>query len=135
EVGKQQAKAVAAGLSRQQVLPSVLVSSPLLRARQTAEGMLQAWGEAKPELRVCEDLAPGGKRRRLTRYLRDLAKDKVALVGHQPDLGIFGAWLIGSKKAQLDLAKAGVACIASDERPDKGTCRVVWMLTPTWLGV
>ena len=96
--------------------------------------MLLEWGSAAPPLRFCDELAPGGKRRRLARFINELGADQAALIGHQPDLGEFAAWLIGSKKAQIDLAKAGVACIHCEQRLDKGEGTLGWLVTPDWYG-
>jgi phosphohistidine phosphatase SixA len=64
--------------------------------------------------------------------LNDLNEDAVALVGHMPDLAEFAAWLIGSRKTQLDLDKAGVACIRCQEGLDKGDGMLLWLVTPQW---
>jgi phosphohistidine phosphatase len=133
-IGEQQAKQLAAGFQRQGVRPGIVLSSPLLRARQTAEGMVHALGEPPVEVRICEDLAPGGKRRRLGRVPKELGQDSVALVGHQPDLGTFASWLVGSKKADIEIAKAGVACIHCEEGPGRPKGSLVWLVTPQWLG-
>jgi phosphohistidine phosphatase len=132
EEGEAQAKAVAAGLQRHGVHLELVVSSPLLRARQTAERMLREWAAPAPELSLCDGLGPGGKRRKLARFLRGLTRSELALVGHQPDLGEFTGWLIGSKKAQIDLAKAGVACVRCDDGPRKGDGRLLWVVPPEW---
>jgi phosphohistidine phosphatase SixA len=58
----------------------------------------------------------------------------MALVGHQPDLGFYAGWLIGSKSAQVDLAKAGVARITCDDKPGKGRGMLIWLVTPEWFG-
>jgi phosphohistidine phosphatase len=112
----------------------MVLTSPLLRARQTAEGMLREWPHPAPELRVCDELAPGGKRRKLSRFLREVGSDKVALVGHQPDLGEYAAWLIASKKAHVELAKAGVAYMICNPPLGKKDGTLVWLVTPDWLG-
>ena len=57
----------------------------------------------------------------------------VAIVGHQPSINQFMAWLIGSKKAQLELAKAGIAKVAAEEW-GKGEGVLSWMLAPEWYG-
>lgn len=131
--GEEQAKRLATGFQNQGIRLGMVLTSPLVRARQTAEGMLQAWPNPAPELRVCEELAPGGKRRKLSRFLRELGSNPVALVGHQPDLGEFVAWLIGSKKAELDLAKGGIAFVLCEREPGKGRGRLAWLVTPEWL--
>jgi phosphohistidine phosphatase len=131
--GVEQAKAVAAGLQRKGVALQVILTSPLLRARQTAEGMLKAWSGAAPEVQVCDQLAPGQKPRKLARVLRELQREPVALIGHEPDLSAWTAWVIGSKKAQLALAKAGVAHVSCPDKPSKGGGTLLQLLTPDWL--
>jgi phosphohistidine phosphatase len=131
--GESQAQAVAAALQRQGVTLDGIVTSPLRRALQTAEGIARHWAQPAPEVRVCEDLAPGVMHKRLSRYLRDLGMGRVALVGHEPDLSGLVAWLIGSKKAQVEMAKAGVAHIACSDEPRKAGGSLVWLVTPEWM--
>ena len=132
EHGHAQAHALMPALQGRVARLDVILTSPLLRARQTAEDLLERWPDPKPALRQCEELAPDAKPGKLARVLRKLRKEWVALVGHQPDLSAHIAWLIGSKKAQLDLAKAGIARITCAESPDKGTGTLVWLITPEW---
>src|SRR5262249_17415911 len=56
--GKAQAAALAQALQRAGVTLDRLITSPLLRARQTAEGILEHWNGTKPELLVSQALAP-----------------------------------------------------------------------------
>ena len=132
EVGETQAKAVGTGLQAKGLRPALIVTSPLVRARQTAEGIQRQFPAERPALQVAEELAPGVKPKQLARFLRGLTADAVALVGHQPDLGEWAAWLIGSKKAQVDLAKAGVALVSCPDGPRKGGGTLVWLVTPEW---
>lgn len=131
-LGHSQCPPVAAALLRHGVRLQHLVTSPLLRARQTAEGLLHELGATKPQLHTCDHLAPGGKRRKLTRFLSELSAEAVGIVGHRPDLNLYLAWLIGSRKAQIDLAKAGIACVQFDAEPDKGAGSLAWLITPKW---
>lgn len=132
--GHVQCKVLARGLQEQGVHLDNLLTSPLLRARQTADGMLQHWVTAKPDLRVCDELAPGAKRRKLARLLADSVTDSLGLVGHEPDLSRFAAWLMGDRKVGIDLAKAGVAFLRCESKPGKGAASLVWLVTPDWLG-
>jgi phosphohistidine phosphatase len=132
--GEAQVKRVAAGLQRLGIRLPMVVTSPLLRARQTGEILVREWAAPAPNLTVCEDLAPGGKRRKVARFLQDWGGDIAAVIGHQPDLGEWTAWLVGSSKAQLDLAKAGVAYIVCPDGPAKGGGVLKWMVTPEWFG-
>jgi phosphohistidine phosphatase len=133
EAGKAQARLLAQTLQRLGVKLDVLLTSPLLRARQTAEEMLSSWKAPVPELQVTDELAPGGKRKGLSRFLRELEKEAVGLVGHQPDLGLYAAWLIGSKKIGIDLDKTGTACIQCPKGPRKRRGTLIWLVTPAWL--
>jgi phosphohistidine phosphatase len=132
EKGEKQAAQVAAGLQRRGVRCDVLLTSPLVRARQTADALVHQGTGLVTELQTCDLLAPGGKRSKLAKLLRTAGHGSVGLVGHQPDLGEFAAWLIGSRKINVDLAKAGVALIRCDEEPGKGGGNLVWLVTPEW---
>jgi phosphohistidine phosphatase len=133
--GESQTRALARALTGRGVHLDAVVSSPLLRARETAEGLRQVWPSPLPETSLTDELAPGGKRRKLVKLLRDLGVDSVALVGHQPELGQLVGWLIGSKKAQIDMAKAGVAHIACPDGPGKGKGVLLTLITPVWFGL
>jgi phosphohistidine phosphatase len=134
ERGEAQARQVGAGLQRRGVRPGLVLTSSLVRARQTADLLAAQWTAPAPEVQVCAALAPGAKRSKLARAVADLGQGQVVLVGHQPDLGEWAGWLIGSKKVQLDLAKAGVACVRCDEDVDKGAGTLLWLVPPEWLG-
>jgi phosphohistidine phosphatase len=58
--------------------------------------------------------------------------ERIGLVGHMPQLGDFAAWLLGDKRAQIDLAKAGVAHLVCGDSASKGTCALKWMVAPEW---
>lgn len=132
ESGYAQCGRLAAALQRRDVTLERIVTSPLLRARQTAEGLLKNLAPPTPELHTCDHLAPDGKRRKLTRFLVGLGAQSVAIVGHMPDLSIYAGWLIGSKLAQIEIAKAGVACIRFKDEPNKHAGALQWLVTPEW---
>jgi phosphohistidine phosphatase len=135
EEGRAQCRALAEALQRQRIRFDVVATSPLVRARQTAEALLEGWPAPVPEVVECEHLGPGGKRKRLTRFLRGLEGEAIALVGHNPDLSVFTGWLIGDKKVQLELAKAGIARIDFENVPGKNSGVLAWMVTPEWCGL
>lgn len=134
ETGKSQCKTLAIGLQAHHVRLGVLATSPLLRARQTAEELVKNWTGPPPTIQECKELAIGGKVKKLARFLRELDGNAIGLVGHQPDLSELAAWLIGSRKAQLDLAKAGAASITCPDGPGKGMGTLLWLITPAWCG-
>jgi phosphohistidine phosphatase len=132
--GRESCKPLAEALLRIGIRLDRVAASPLLRARQTAEELLANWPAPLPPLDLCDALAPGAKPRKLARYLWKKGAGSVALVGHMPDLAEHAAWLIGSKKAQLNLAKAGAAKIECEKLPAKGSGVLTWLITPAWCG-
>jgi phosphohistidine phosphatase len=77
--GREQARSLAAELAAHR--PETVLSSPLLRARETAAPIAHAAGA---ELRIDERLAPGATLEGLLDAIAD-AGDVVVAVGHQPD--------------------------------------------------
>ena len=88
-----------------------LLSSPLLRARQTAE-IAQQSGLAA-EVEIFDALAPGGAFGELVNWWRSQQGiEAIAVVGHQPDLGEWVELAIwGQESGSIQLKKAGVAIV------------------------
>jgi phosphohistidine phosphatase len=132
ERGEKQAKTIGRGLSRRGIQLNKLLTSPLVRARQTAEILVQDWKDAAPKVIVCDELIPDSRPKKLAKYLRRMEEEHVGLVGHSPHLNILASWLIGSKKAQVEIAKAGIAFISCDDAPGRGLGALQWLVTPEW---
>jgi phosphohistidine phosphatase len=132
EEGEAQTRRLGTGFHSRGLRLGALLSSPLLRAKQTAEGIVKHWPEFAPSVQLCEELAPNEKAKKLARYIRSLGTGSVGLVGHMPDLGEFMGWLIGSRKASIAFAKAGVALVRCEEAR-KGDGTLEWLLTPEWV--
>lgn len=90
--GREETAALAERLAAHSTPPRLVLSSPLLRARQTAEPVAQATGA---ELRVNERLSPGATAS-LLREAVEGAEGPVAVVGHQPDCSEIALELTGS---------------------------------------
>jgi phosphohistidine phosphatase len=128
-------KRAARGLASLGVAPAHLLASPLVRAQQTAEIVV----EALPQLRIetCELLAPGVDERALTRLLNaSYGGSDVMLVGHEPDLGeLLSFWLSGSRGGvETRFKKGATACIASATLPPQGKAVLEWFMTAAQLG-
>ncbi|MCX5952712.1 MAG: histidine phosphatase family protein [Cyanobacteria bacterium] len=100
----------------------ILFSSPLTRARQTAEiavavGMAPSWQAAAA-------LAPGGDASGwLAAYLESLPLPmggRIGLVGHEPDLGLLAAQLLGARPGAIALRKAGLLLVTLDQLREPG---------------
>ena len=127
--GEAEAETLAQAIGRLGVRLDALLSSPLVRAKQTAQRL----ATKAARLKECPSLAPGHKKRELLEHLHGVKGDAVALVGHNPDLSELVGWFIGDKAAGIDLDKSGVACIAFEGKPTKGGGVLVWLVTPEWI--
>ena len=109
-----------------------IVSSPLVRTRQTADVFNEEL-KGHPEIVLSDALAPAGTPagviQELTKHVR---KARLALVGHEPNLGELAAELIGAR-APLEFKKGGICRIDFDVLPPKGTGRLRWFVTPKML--
>ena len=100
--GREEARLLAEQLAAEQ--PDAVVTSPLLRARETAEALARACGlEAVPD----ERLAPGATSLDARHAAADRG-ERVVLVGHQPDLGRIAAALTGGEEPPFPTAGMAV---------------------------
>ena len=129
--GKQKMRNIASGLVRMGFDLDWIVSSPLVRAVETAEIVGEALS-SKPPLDFCDALRPGGSGEALIAFLAKRPKcRRVLVVGHEPDLGELAARLIGAgRNANMPFKKGGCCLITFNEFPPKSPGRLVWWLTP-----
>jgi phosphohistidine phosphatase len=122
----------ARGLNKIDVTFDQIVTSPLVRTRQTAEVFSEEL-KSKPPIIVSDALAPAGTPaavvQEITKHVR---KARVALVGHEPNLGELAAQLIGARNP-LVFKKGGICRIDFDMLPPKGGGMLRWFLTPKML--
>jgi phosphohistidine phosphatase len=134
--GVSKMKQIAAGLYQSGWTPEIILSSPLVRARQTAKILFQAFGKGI-ELKIFPALAPGGVRGELFREIGSLEKkeiNRLMIVGHQPSLGeIAGEIAFGSSKHYIELKKGGVCTIELESVQGIPKGRLVELLTPSIL--
>ena len=133
ERGWKEAALLGKGLKKRGISLDLIVTSPLVRAAQTAEKLRTIYEMSEQQIETRDELAPGGRPKKLARYLNGLSANTVALVGHQPDLSIYAGWLIGEKEVGIDFAKAGVALVRAEGSAAKGSCVLMWLVTPEWL--
>lgn len=111
------------------VTPDVVLTSPYLRAKQTAEILARHWG-AMP-VQESDPLAEGLRSALEESLARLPASATVALVGHEPHLSDWTATWLGAENADaFAYKKGGVALIEFDEGVARGAGRLVWFLSP-----
>src|ERR1700756_3389035 len=131
--GIEKARQVAKGVSEIGAAPDLLISSPYLRAYQTAEIFATELGYSKNKIRKTDQLLPGAEPLQL---FRELAKDKdlsaVFLFGHAPHLAVLIAPPRGSNHHITSLKKSGAA-LTELKRLVPPSGELIWLATPKLL--
>ncbi len=131
EKGIKKMREVARGLCAIEVTPELILSSPLPRARRTAEIIVEEMGGKIP-LKLSSTLAPAGSRSDLYRELRaDRKLSALMIVGHQPGLGeIAGEIAWGSAEHYFELKKGGACALEISRLDPTPAGTLLWLLTP-----
>jgi phosphohistidine phosphatase len=106
----------------------LILTSPLLRARQTTEGVLQSIHTASME--ISEYLTPGSDPRNVFNDLKSRSLSSVLLVGHEPFLSDGIGQLIGSHgQAHVSMKKGSLACVETPVPLQRGSGNLLWLVT------
>lgn len=127
--GHDQLRLVAPALRR--LVPTVdcIVTSPFVRAVETAEALRREYS-ARPLLQT-PTLEPDVRPRAFEKYLRQSEGDVVVCVGHEPHLSSLAAWLTsGLEAGSMTLKKCGACLLTFDGRPRKGEGSLRWLFGP-----
>jgi phosphohistidine phosphatase len=113
----------------------LVLSSPFLRARQTAEIIANAF-KLKKHLAFSDALTPDGDPKVLIQQLNELkpAPENILLVGHEPYLSQLVALLIsGGDMAAVELKKGGLCKLETGSLRSGRCAALAWLLTPKQL--
>ena len=107
----------------------VMLTSPLVRTRQTADVIAAAFAP-KPAIVAIDSLAPdGGYQALLADLQKQARRERIALVGHEPSIGELAARLVGSRHP-FEFKKGGVCRIDVETLPPAGPGTLRWFLPP-----
>jgi phosphohistidine phosphatase len=129
--GMRRFREAARGLARIQPRPDVLYTSPLKRARQTAQIAAGAWGKVKAKRTPA---LAGGSFPEVAGVLDKLPREAtVAVVGHEPDVSELLSAILGSRDAAaFTFKKGGVAAVEVPGPLGQGGA-LLWYLPPRLL--
>ncbi|HEY9730606.1 MAG TPA: phosphohistidine phosphatase SixA [Drouetiella sp.] len=129
--GRAEMKQVAHALKRLNVKPDVIVCSPLVRARQTAE-IIRDGLNFSDELKITDTLAPGGSPGSVFKYLKQFATaEEIFLVGHEPDVGMLvSSMLWAAKDVHFPFKKGAVCRVDVYDFPPTSPGVLKWFMTP-----
>ena len=133
--GEKRMKRIAKGMGSLDLAFDLILTSPYVRARQTAEIVAQAFNAGK-KLKFSEHLTPDGDYAKLIQALRrqHTSSASVLLVGHEPYLsGLISFLLSGEASLSITMKKAGL-CKLTIAKLRVGRCATLeWLLTPRQL--
>lgn len=127
--GRKQVKQVSERASFVGFDPTSIVSSPLVRARETAEIVKETLG-VKKEIVVDDCLYGGKKPAEVYAFLKRFKKnERIALVSHQPLIDHLIADLIKGNGARIQMLNGSIAGIET-KKPAKGSGTLLWLAPP-----
>lgn len=119
----------AKGLAALEVSFDLIITSPLVRTRQTADVISECL-QGKPAVVTSDALAPAGTPAAVIQEVARHARlARIALVGHEPNLGELAAQLIGAR-SPIEFKKGAVCRIDFDVLPPKGLGQLRWFIPP-----
>jgi phosphohistidine phosphatase len=124
----------AAGLNRLDVQPTHVLSSPLVRAIETAK-IVHRLLRVSSAVQIVDELLPDAPPDRLLSIFHDLPPESCVLcIGHEPHLGLAASVMLsGRATASFPMKKAGACLIelSVPAKPGRGLLR--WWMTPNQL--
>ena len=109
-----------------------IITSPLVRTKQTAEVFAEHL-QSKPSVSSSDALAPAGTPAAVISELsKHMRKARIALVGHEPNIGELAARLIGAR-TPLEFKKGAICRIDFEVFPPKGAGQLRWFAPPRML--
>ena len=134
--GRRKMRLIAHGLKELEIEFDLILTSPYLRATQTARILAKRFELEKMSLVVTDHLAPTGYGDQLVNMIGEKYSDmqNIALIGHEPYLSSLVSTLVtGDPTASIVLKKGGI-CRLSIENIQYGRCAVLeWLLSPAQL--
>ncbi len=131
DTGSKKMQKIAKGLRQLNVDFDVILSSPYVRARDTAEILANEF-KLKDKLAFSENLVPPGDFDQLIIEINEKYNvNSLALVGHEPMLSEFISYLaIGGTGLAVTMKKGGICCLTSDDLAQERRATIEWLLTP-----
>jgi phosphohistidine phosphatase len=110
----------------------LILSSPFLRARQTAEIARKRLHLRKDRLLLIDALAPSGDPGQLIKEIQNkFMVDRLLLVGHEPDLSnLISLLLSGDTSIPVTMKKAGICCLSIAQLVAGKCAGLEWLINP-----
>lgn len=132
--GRKKMIKIAGRLKKMISKPDCIVTSPLMRATQTAAILSRSLGCAKVE--ECLELSPDVTPQAFAKWLKTYGSGKkiIVLVGHEPNLGFLASWLLnGSQDSFVEFKKGGILGLELDSVQHTNYGKLLFLCQPKQL--
>ncbi len=131
--GKDRTKMMAKVLKDSDPEISMVVSSPFVRALETAEIICETY--KIKTIHQCPELIPSAPPHAFLMWLKNEAKgnSRIITVGHEPQLGLFASWILaGTTLPFIEIKKSGIAAIELENFEELGpkSAHLKWLIGP-----
>jgi len=128
----------ALGMQALELKFDLVLSSPYLRAKQTAEIVAQVYKIKKKEIHLTDNLLPPATIENLLQEINENfpKSENILLAGHEPHLTEMISCLLKSDgPLVIDFKKGGLCSLTLGQSPNQLIASLNWLLTPTQLGL
>ena len=133
EEGRDKTEKAARGFATLDCTPDSIISSPLIRARETAEIFAACLGNGNV-VELSDELCAGAVTEMSIRWLGQQVGDRVMLVGHMPQVADWVSNLVtGYAHTCIQFKKAAVCKMSFDGNVARGEARLDWLMQPAEL--
>jgi phosphohistidine phosphatase len=129
--GRKKMRQIAKSLRNLGVEFDLILSSPYVRARETAEILADVF-KMKKKIVFSDNLIPMGNPELLITEMNEkYSVDSMAVVGHEPHLStLVGLLVAENAKIDVTLKKGGVCYLSADDLHHEHRATLEWLLTP-----
>jgi phosphohistidine phosphatase len=131
EKGRDKMKDIASAFKKMDLKPNLIVSSPYVRARETAEILAKVL-KYKQELIFSDTLVPTGNADEIIGEINEkYTVDELVLVGHEPCISaLIGTLTVGNPDLAINIKNGGICCLSADDLHTDRKAVLEWLLTP-----
>lgn len=132
--GRDRTKKMAKYLKKIEPDVDFIVSSPFVRAMETAEIIRDIYKTI--EISECVELVPSSPSTAFAQWLKDQAKNATTIVavGHEPQLSTFASWVLAGTHQEtfFDMKKSGIICLEVESFEEVGPkmAELFWAVSP-----
>jgi phosphohistidine phosphatase len=122
---------IARALKKLDVKPDLILSSPYVRAEQTAAILAKEF-DLQKHLILSELLVPEGKAEEIIgAIVENYIVDELLIVSHEPCLGLLASLLATADlNLAINMRKGGVCCLLAGDLRSEARATLEWLLTP-----